>query len=153
LSRRADHAEILLVEQIMIADKKFRGFAGELKEDLINNIIKAQQEDPGLQGVMELCKKENSLPKSILVGVKDYEVYEDLLWYKGKIVVPEDRDCRLAIMRLHHDSPIAGHQGHARTLELVSRCYYWPGMKQSVKKYVDSCKQCQKAKEPKRMPR
>jgi hypothetical protein len=60
--------------------------------------------------------------------------------------VPEDKESRLAIMRVHHDSKIAGHQGQARTLELISRRYFWPGMKQSINRYVESCETCQRTK-------
>jgi hypothetical protein len=60
--------------------------------------------------------------------------------------VPEDKDVRLDLLKLHHDSPVAGHQGHARTLEFLSRKYYWPGMKAQVNCYVDSCEPCQRSK-------
>jgi transposase InsO family protein len=53
---------------------------------------------------------------------------------------------RLDLLKLHHDSPVAGHQGHARTLDFLSRKYYWPGMKAQVNLYVDSCETCQRSK-------
>ncbi|QRV85908.1 integrase core domain protein [Ceratobasidium sp. AG-Ba] len=47
---------------------------------------------------------------------------------------------------MHHDNPIAGHQGQARTLELISRRYYWPAMKQQVNRFVETCEICQRSK-------
>ena len=47
---------------------------------------------------------------------------------------------------MHHDNPVAGHQGQARTLELLSRRYYWPGMKSQVNRFVESCEICQRSK-------
>ncbi|QRV96830.1 Transposon Ty3-G Gag-Pol polyprotein [Ceratobasidium sp. AG-Ba] len=47
---------------------------------------------------------------------------------------------------MHHDNPIAGHQGQARTLELISRRYYWPAMKAQVNRFVESCEVCQRSK-------
>ena len=50
------------------------------------------------------------------------------------------------IIRLHHDTAIAGHPGHYKTLELVSRNYYWPGMSRDVRQYVEACSACQRTK-------
>jgi hypothetical protein len=35
---------------------------------------------------------------------------------------------RLEILQAHHDFPSAGHFGYNKTLELVSRDYWWPQM-------------------------
>ena len=43
---------------------------------------------------------------------------------------------------MHHDDALAGHYGVAKTLELVSRNYYFPGMAAYVKKYIDTCDTC-----------
>jgi hypothetical protein len=129
-----------------IKEERFKGFSGNMKFDIIADIREVQAGDESIAQIIELCKKKNDLPKSVQEGIKKYNFEEDLLWFDGRIYVPEDKDTRLKIMRLHHDSPIAGHQGHARTLELISRRYYWPGLKSTVNKYVDSCKQCQRAK-------
>ncbi|KAF8748433.1 Chromo (CHRromatin Organization MOdifier) domain [Rhizoctonia solani] len=39
--------------------------------------------------------------------------------------------------------PLAGHPGQQRTLELLSRNYWWPGMKSSAKEWVECCPTCQ----------
>ncbi|KAF8747906.1 hypothetical protein RHS01_11205 [Rhizoctonia solani] len=43
----------------------------------------------------------------------------------------------------YHDSPLAGHPGQQQTLELLSRNYWWPGMKSSAKEWVECCPTCQ----------
>jgi hypothetical protein len=44
---------------------------------------------------------------------------DGLLMFRGKIYV--HRDLRRCIVEQHHDTRIAGHAGHFKTLELVSR--------------------------------
>ncbi|KIN99019.1 hypothetical protein M404DRAFT_30829 [Pisolithus tinctorius Marx 270] len=53
---------------------------------------------------------------------------------------------RVHCMEKHHDTPVTGHLGWKKTLELVSHHYTWPGMSSSVKSYVAACHHCQMAK-------
>lgn len=64
--------------------------------------------------------------------------------YDSRIYVPQV--VRVRVLRDHHDTPMAGHFGWARTLELVSRNYYWPGMSKDVKDYVRGCATCARSK-------
>ena len=65
----------------------------------------------------------------------------DLLYYRGKIYVPGSELCR-KISALCHDSKLAGHPGRWKTLELISRNYWWPQMSRYVGKYVSTCDMC-----------
>jgi transposase InsO family protein len=49
---------------------------------------------------------------------------------------------RDAIMRSHHDSPIAGHFGPDKTLQSVTEFWYWPEMSQTIKTYCQQCHTC-----------
>jgi len=63
-----------------------------------------------------------------------------------KVYVPKDEKLRVEIIRLHHDMLIAEHGGQWKTVELVTRNYWWPGIMKEVKQYVERCKQCQRMK-------
>jgi transposase InsO family protein len=63
-----------------------------------------------------------------------------------------DADRRLEIIRSCHDNPLAGHFGIARTLDLIRRDYTWPGLRQYVTDYVNSCDLCQRAKPDRHRP-
>ena len=52
----------------------------------------------------------------------------------------------MEIIKLHHDSPVAEHPGQWKTLELISRNYWWPGITQKVNDYVSGCDKCQQMK-------
>ena len=52
----------------------------------------------------------------------------------------------LDIVKLHHETPIAGHLGRDKTLELVQRSYTWPGLSTYIKEYTNRCERCARIK-------
>jgi hypothetical protein len=64
----------------------------------------------------------------------------------GKIVVPDSAELKKRIMHEHHDTPAAGHRGITKTVELVQRTFWWPGLRADVTNYVQSCNLCQRMK-------
>ena len=82
-------------------------------------------------------------------------VNSDLWYYNGRIVVPSHarhKVLRQLIIREHHDTPLAGHQGVARTKESISRLFWWKGLHQEVCKYVHGCRQCAVSKHSRQKP-
>ena len=57
--------------------------------------------------------------------------------------VPKDNKLRTEIIRLHHNMPIEGHGGQWKTVELVTRNFWWPRVTKEVKQYVEGCDACQ----------
>ncbi|KAF8761559.1 hypothetical protein RHS01_00207 [Rhizoctonia solani] len=146
LSRRPDHLDIPNKEQIMIDPKHFLVMKAEVTTDIISQIREAQDEDESIQTLIATVKHKEELPPSVAKQFTKYQWKEELLWYEERIFVPDSKAIRLELLEQYHDSPIAGHQGQARTLELLSRDYYWPGMKAQVNRYVESCENCQRSK-------
>ncbi|KAF8748827.1 hypothetical protein RHS01_10503 [Rhizoctonia solani] len=91
-------------------------------------------------------------PPSIRRAFKDYQMEAGLLFYQGRIVVPDVGTLRTDLLQIFHDSPLAGHPGRQRTLELVLRNYYWPGIRADTYWHVDSCETCQRIRKPKYAP-
>jgi len=77
---------------------------------------------------------------------KDYSIDQDLLCWKGRVYAP--KPTRKRIMKSEHDSKIAGHVGRDRTMELISRNFYWPKMEEDVREYCSNCDICQRTKSP-----
>src|SRR6266498_677303 len=63
----------------------------------------------------------------------------------GKVYVPDDIAIRKEIFHFNHDdSWQGGHAGRDRTTENVARYYWWPGMKQAIRRYVEGCDSCER---------
>ncbi len=56
------------------------------------------------------------------------------------------------ILFKHHDMPLAGHPGQAKTIELIAQDYSWPGLSQDVWCYVWSCDLFQQNKAARHAP-
>jgi len=63
-----------------------------------------------------------------------------------KIYIPKNEELRVEIIWLHHDVPAAGYGGKSKTVELVTRNYWWPGVTREVGWYVEGCDLCQRMK-------
>ena len=72
----------------------------------------------------------------------------DLLAWEGRIYVPDVDSLRTRVISRYHDNPESGHFGALRTLELLSREFFWPNMELTVRKYVKGCEVCHRVKAP-----
>ncbi|KAJ9527669.1 hypothetical protein QJQ45_025946 [Haematococcus lacustris] len=78
-------------------------------------------------------------------------MYQDThgLWRltgKDKVVVPNDSELRNHILHEMHDAVYSGHVGISKTLERVSRVFWWNTMRADVRYYVSTCDACQRDK-------
>jgi len=114
----------------------------EPKVDLVEKIKKVKSKDEDIVRVVEEMKK---------AGIKElrgneWKIEEDLVLKEGKIYMPKDEELRVEVIRLHHDVLAAGHGRRWKTVELVTRNYWWPGVTRDVGKYVKGCDLCQRMK-------
>jgi len=72
----------------------------------------------------------------------DVTLEDEVLWYLGKLWVPNSVDLWKMILQEEHDSKGAGDMGPEKTIELVSRNFFWPQMDQWIEDYVRSCPDC-----------
>ena len=59
---------------------------------------------------------------------------------------------KIDVIRDRHDQKMAGHQGIAKTLELITRDFTWPKMRQDITTYIGQCDTCAKAKHSRHKP-
>jgi len=50
------------------------------------------------------------------------------------------------IIQLHHNTPIGGHGGQWKTVELVTQNFWWSEVTKEVKRYVKGCNAYQRNK-------
>jgi hypothetical protein len=74
---------------------------------------------------------------------RDHVEYEDgVLYYKGRLFIPDSLELKKSIVESEHDSRVAGHMGADKTVELVSRNFFLPQMDTGIRDYVGSCVEC-----------
>ena len=84
--------------------------------------------------------------KTRRIDGEEWTEEQGLILFKGKVYVPKDIALRRKIVELHHDSQITGHPGRWKTLELVSRNYWWPNMARFIAAYCKGCDRCNRTK-------
>ncbi|KAF8749514.1 Reverse transcriptase (RNA-dependent DNA polymerase) [Rhizoctonia solani] len=143
LSRRLDYTDSPQEPEIMLPAEVFAN-TSEAELEIVTEIQGKLKDDPSLEPIIQfLTEDADNAPLSICKAYRDYNWEEDLLWYQGKLVVPDLEILKERLLREFHDSPLAGHPGQQRTLELLSCNYWWPGMKSSAKEWVECCPTCQ----------
>ncbi|KAF8748003.1 hypothetical protein RHS01_11140 [Rhizoctonia solani] len=150
LSQRSDHADIPPEPQTMLPDPIFANVALVTPEkELQRQIELSLDQDESLEEILQFLQNKSKAPPSIKRAFKDYSMEARLLFYQGQIVVPDVGTLRTELLQIFHNSPLAGHPGRQWTLELISRNYYWPGIRADTYWHVDSCKTCQRIRKPK----
>ena len=66
-------------------------------------------------------------------------VQGDLILFDSTRIIPPTSAIKDILSRLH-----AGHGGQEKTLFLANKLFYWPGLANDVKTYVQSCSACYK---------
>jgi len=149
LSRRADHGNgasdnenVVLLRPEFLAVHALEGVElTGMEQKILSDIRKGNQnrdqEEPIARAARELQRSANGTVHS-----SEWSNIDGLLQFRGKIYVPQSLDLHRQIVALCHDTHIAGHPGHWKTLELVSRNYWWPQMSRYIGQYVSTCDLC-----------
>jgi len=103
--------------------------------DLLEEVRKSKVKDDEVVKAVEEMKR---------AGVKmlrdeEWREVDGIMYKERKVYVPKDNKLRAEIIRLHHDTPVEGHGGQWKMVELVTQNFWWPGITKEVKQYVDTC--------------
>jgi len=110
--------------------------------DLLEEVRKSKvKDDKVVKAVEEMKQAEVKMERD-----KKWREVDSIIYKEEKVYVPKDEKLRAEIIRLHHNMPIGGHRGQWKTVELVTRNFWWPGVTKEVKRYVEGCDACQRNK-------
>jgi hypothetical protein len=107
----------------------------EVGSSLLQDIRRGQLEDEKIQEIKCNIKEEKSPGFS--------EDDEGVLWYKGRICVPNIKELKDKILREAHESAYSIHPGGNKMYHDLKATYSWYGMKRDIAEYVVLCDTCQ----------
>jgi len=129
-----------------------------IKDNWICNLQEVVIEGPEVE-LLEKIKKARSKNKDVVRIVEEmkrarvkelrgneWKIEGELVLKEGKVYIPKDEELRMEVIWLHHDIPAAGHEGRWKTVELVTRNYWWLRVTRDVGRYVEGCNLCQRMK-------
>ena len=133
LSRRADYGNgasdnenivLLRLESLAVCALEGVQLTGK-KQRILSDICKencnGDQEESIAKVARELWGSANEVVYS-----SEWSNIDGLLWFREKIYVLWNPNLCRQIIALCHDTPITGHPGCWKILELVSQNYWWP---------------------------
>jgi len=107
-------------------------------------IQKASNDDAEIQDIKRNLEKGRKEIKGVALGLCQWK--DDLLWYQGKIWIPKEEGMRTTLIAKQHEPPHAVHGGKAKTTEHINRRYYWPKIREDIKRFMKNCDTCQRIK-------
>jgi hypothetical protein len=106
----------------------------EVGSSLLQEIRRGQLEDEKIQEIKRNIKEEKSPGFS--------EDDEAVLWYMGRICVPNVKELKDMILREAHQSAYSILPGGNMMYHDLKATYWWYGMKRDIAEYVALCDTC-----------
>jgi len=103
--------------------------------DILDRIRKSKAVDNEVVKIVEEMKRANVK----VLRNEEWREEDGLMLKEGKVYVPKDEELRVEIIQLHYDTPVGGHGGQWKTVELVTRNFWWPRVTVEVKQYMEGC--------------
>ena len=110
--------------------------------DIVEKIKKARGKDKEVIRVVEEMEKAEVR----VVRGEEWQIERNLVLKEEKMYIPKDEELRVEIIWLHHDTPVAGHGGKWKMMELVTRNYQQLEVTRDVGKYMEGCDMYQRIK-------
>jgi hypothetical protein len=110
----------------------------EVGSSLLQKIRKGHLEDEKVQEIKRNIMEEK------LPGFSEDD--EGVLWYKGRICVPNVKELKHRILCEPHRSAYSIHPGGNKMYHDLKGHYWWYGMKRDIAEYVVLCDTCQRVK-------
>jgi len=148
----SDNEDVVLLRPELLAIRALKGVqlegpAKDILREIRQENQKGDQEEPVTKAAKELQQASSKM-----VCSTEWSEDKELLHFGGKIYVPRNLDLQRRVVSLCHDTKVAGHPRRWKTLELVSRDYWWPQMSRYIGQYISTCDLCIRAKPIRQAP-
>jgi len=79
---------------------------------------------------------------------KEWSEKNGVQYYKNRLYIAEDESLQTERAQGCHDSLVAANLRQEKTIEIVTRDFYWKGFSEWIRDYVQSCNECEHSKFP-----
>ncbi|EAQ90430.1 hypothetical protein CHGG_03079 [Chaetomium globosum CBS 148.51] len=93
-----------------------------------------------------------ALRRALRCDKSECKIIDGLIYFRGRLFVPDHTGLRLAVAHRTHSSGPAGHPGRVKTIDLLNRSYWWPGLSRFAADFVKGCALCFRTKTPRSAP-
>jgi len=96
--------------------------------------------------ILEEIKRNNTREQEVVQALgKDNRLsweQDRIVYMKERIYILNNKKLKKKILQENHDLVDVEHLGQQRMMELLKHNYWWPGLKEDVKKYMQGCFKC-----------
>ena len=71
---------------------------------------------------------------------------DSIIYKEGKVYVSKNEKLKAEIIRLHHNTPVERYREQWKTIELVTRNFWWLEVTKKIKQYIERYNSCQRNK-------
>ena len=99
--------------------------------------------------LIKKIKRNNTREKKVVQALEKEDGLtweEGVVYMEGRIHILNNKKIREEILKENHNSVDVGHPEQQQMLELLKRNYWWPELKEDVKKYIKGCFRCKQNK-------
>jgi len=136
----------LLQEEVMVSSAMIsKALLEEYELDLVEEVREASNRD------LEWLSREATLKDLITLDKElpaSWQYKDGFPYFKNRLYIPANDALKTKIAKGCHDSKVAGHFGMEKTIEIITRDFYWKGLTEWINDYVRSCDECQHNKSP-----
>ena len=93
-----------------------------------------------------------ALRRALRCDKSECRIVDGLIYFRDRLFIPDHAGLRLIVAHRTHSSGPAGHPGRVKSIDLLNRSYWWPGLSRFVADLVKGCELCFRTKTPRSAP-